>query len=176
MATPLTLRQQQHHGTPRAKSTPLQSLPMRVAYLYDQEVARWRTAVGMVMALTAVPFCRVGVSHASPSGEDASTQCSFVLTPPQVMQVSGVSKVLVTMHPGPCTLAGAVPNTQVVCLSIAGDGSPGHCASKPGQDPVIIYYFYRPGATYVVKAQGCVNTTTPPYTLCQNFGPTQTTL
>jgi hypothetical protein len=129
----------------------------------------------MVIAMAVIAVSSAGVSHASPSGGDASGQCSFVLTPPQVVQVSGESKVLAAMHPGPCTLA-AVPNSQVVCLSIAGDGSPGQCASVAGQEPAVIYYFYRPGATYVVKAQGCVNTITPPYTLCQNFGPSQTTL
>ncbi|WP_152531408.1 hypothetical protein [Mycobacterium sp. UM_CSW] len=89
--------------------------------------------------------------------------------------MSGESKVYAAIQPGPCTLT-AIPNEQVVCLSIAGDSSSGHCASVPGQAPVVIYYFYRPSATYVLKAQGCASTITPPYTLCQNFGPTQTTL
>lgn len=127
------------------------------------------------MAIAFMVACSASVSHASPSGDAGTGQCSFVLTPPKVVEVNGTSVVLTTMHPGPCTIQ-AVPNSQVVCLSIAGDGSPGQCASKAGQEPVLIYYAYRPGATYVVKAQGCVNTITPPYTLCQNFGPSQTTL
>ena len=143
--------------------------------LYHPKMARCLIVLRMVMALAVIAICSAGVSHTSPSGGEATEQCSFVLTPPKVVQVSGVSQVLVTMHPGPCTIR-AVPNSQVVCLSIAGDGSPGHCASVNGQNPVLSYYAYRPGATYVVKAQGCVNTITPPYTLCQNFGPSQTTL
>ncbi len=152
-----------------------QTLPSRGADLYYSKMFRCLAAFRLVIGMALVPIGSAAVSHASPSGEDASGQCSFVLTPPEVVQVSGESKVLVTMHPGPCTTA-AVPNSQVVCVSVAGDGSPGHCAYKSGQETVRMYYFYRPGATYVVKAQGCADSITPPYTLCQNFGPTQTTL
>lgn len=127
----------------------------------------------MVTALIA--GCSAGVSHASPSGDDAAGQCSFVLTPPKVVQVSGLSLVLATLHPGPCTME-ASPNSSVVCLSIAGEGSPGECASKNGPEPARARYPYRPGATYVVRAQGCASTYQPPYTLCQNFGPSQFTL
>jgi hypothetical protein len=133
-------------------------------------------AASRTLAVTALmAVCSAGVSDASPSGGEESGQCSFLLSPPEVVEESGRSAVLVTMRPGPCTIE-AVPNSMVVCLSIAGDGSPGHCAAEAGQQPVRMYYFYRPGATYVVKGQGCASTFTPPYILCQNFGPTQTTL
>lgn len=136
---------------------------------------RYLAALRTVVVIALIAGCSLGVSHASPSGDAGTGQCSFVLTQPKVVEVNGTNVVLATMHPGPCTIQ-AVPNSQVVCLSIAGDGSPGHCASVNGQEPVLSYYAYRPGATYVVKAQGCVNTITPPYTLCQNFGPSQITL
>lgn len=126
-----------------------------------------------VIALVAV--CSAGVSHASPSDGDETGQCSFVLSAPEVVEWSGANSVMATMHPGPCTME-AVPNSMVVCLSIAGDGSPGQCASKNGPDLVSVYYAYRPGATYVVKGQGCASTFRPPYTLCQNFGPSETTM
>jgi hypothetical protein len=128
---------------------------------------------GLLMAFIAV--YPVGVSQASPSGDDGTGQCSFILTPPKVAQVSGLSVVVATLRPGPCTIH-AQPNLSVVCLSVAGQGSPGECASQNGQNPAEVRYPYQPGTTYVVKAQGCVNTFQPPYTLCQDFGPTQTTL
>ena len=128
-----------------------------------------------LLAMALVAVCSAGVSHASPSDGDETAQCSFVLTPPEIVQWSGAAAVTVTMHPGSCTME-AFPNSTVVCLSIAGDGSPEQCASKNGPDPVSVYYAYRPGATYVVKGQGCASTITPPYTLCQNLGPSQTTM
>jgi hypothetical protein len=128
---------------------------------------------GLLMPFIAV--CPVGVSHASPSGDDETGQCSFILTPPKVVQVSGLSLVSATLRPGPCTIH-ANPNSSVVCLSVAGQSSQGECASKNGQNPAEVRYPYQPGTTYVVKGQGCVSTYQPPYTLCQDFGPTQATL
>jgi hypothetical protein len=128
---------------------------------------------GLLMAFIAV--CPAGVSHASPSDDDGTGQCTFVLSQPKVVQISGLSLVSATMRPGPCTIH-ATPNLSVVCLSVAISGSQGECASKNGQDPAEVRYPYQPGATYVVRGQGCASTFVPPYTLCQDFGPSQITL
>jgi hypothetical protein len=128
---------------------------------------------GLLMAFIAV--CPAGVSHASPSDDDGTGQCTFVLSQPKVVQISGLSLVSATMRPGPCTIH-ATPNLSVVCLSVASSGSQGECASKNGQDPAEVRYPYQPGATYVVRGQGCASTFVPPYTLCQDFGPSQITL
>jgi hypothetical protein len=122
-----------------------------------------------------VGVCPAGVSDASPSGDDGTGQCSFILTPPKVMQISGLSLVVATLRPGPCTIR-ARPNLSVVCLSVAGAGSQGECASMNGADPAEVRYPYQPGSTYVVRAQGCASTFEPPYTLCQDYGPSQITL
>ncbi|ORB00223.1 hypothetical protein BST30_23120 [Mycobacterium mantenii] len=137
-------------------------------------IRRSLVALCVVPAMALIGICPA-VSHASPSGDDGPGQCSFILTPPKVVQVSGLSVVSATLRPGPCTIH-ASPNLSVVCLSVAGGGSQGECASKNGQNPAEVRYPYQPGTTYVVKAQGCASTFQPPYTLCQNFGPTQTTL
>ena len=139
------------------------------------KMIRRLSAVQTVAAMALIAVYSASVSHASPSGNDETGQCSFVLTPPKVVQVSGLSLVSATLRPGPCTMH-AVPNVSVVCLSVAGGGSQGECASKNGQDPAEVRYPYQPGSTYVVRAQGCASTFEPPYTLCQNFGPSQTTL
>lgn len=136
---------------------------------------RSRTALWAPLLIPFITVYPVGVSNASPPGDEGTGQCSFILTPPKVAQVSGLSVVVATLRPGPCTMH-AQPNSSVVCLSVAGQGSPGECASKNGQNPAEVRYPYQPGTTYVVKAQGCVSTFQPPYTLCQDFGPTQTTL
>jgi hypothetical protein len=114
------------------------------------------------------------VSHASPAGDDEAGECSFILTPPKVMQISGLSLVVATLGPGPCTMH-ANPNSSVVCLSVAGSGSQGECASKNGADPAEVRFPYQPGLTYVVKGQGCASTFVPPYTLCQDYGPSRFT-
>jgi hypothetical protein len=130
-------------------------------------------SAGLLMVFVAV--CPAGVAHASPSDDDETGQCTFVLSQPKVVQISGLSLVSATMRPGPCTIH-ASPNLSVVCLSVAGSGSQGECASKNGQDPAEVRYPYQPGATYVLRGQGCASTFVPPYTLCQDFGPSQITL
>jgi hypothetical protein len=130
-------------------------------------------SAGLLITLTTVSS--TGVAHASPSGDDGAGECSFILTPPKVMQISGLSLVVATLRPGSCTMH-ANPNSSVVCLSVAGTGSQGECASKNGADPAEVRFPYQPGSTYVVRAQGCASTFVPPYTLCQDYGPSQFSL
>jgi len=133
------------------------------------------TALSAGLLLTFTAACTAGIAQASPSDDDGTGQCTFVLSQPKVMQFSGLSLVSATMRPGPCTIH-ATPNLSVVCLSVVGSGTQGECASKNGQDPAEVRYPYQPGATYVLRGQGCASTFVPPYTLCQDFGPTQITL
>ena len=133
------------------------------------------TALSAGLLLTFTAACPAGVAHASPSDDDGTGQCTFVLSQPKVVQISGLSLVSATMRPGPCTIH-ATPNLSVVCLSATGSGTQGECASKNGQEPAEVRYPYQPGTTYVVRGQGCASTFVPPYTLCQDFGPTQITL
>jgi hypothetical protein len=133
------------------------------------------TALSAGLLLTFTAACPAGIAHASPSDDEGSGQCTFVLSQPKVVQISGLSLVSATMRPGPCTIH-ATPNLSVVCLSVVGSGTQGECASKNGQDPAEVRYPYQPGATYVLRGQGCASTFVPPYTLCQDFPPTQITL
>lgn len=140
---------------------------------YDTSMIRLLAVFSAVLgiALTgAYPAC---VSNASPS--DDTGQCAFVLTPPTVVQISGVRFATATMEPGVCELE-VLPNSSVVCLSIEGEDSAGQCASNSGRRPAILHYTYKQGATYVVKGQGCADIFKPPYTICQNYGPSRVTL
>ena len=130
-------------------------------------------SAGLLIAFNAV--FPAGVALASPSDDDGTGQCTFVLSQPKVIQLSGMSLVSATMRPGPCTMH-ATPNMSVVCLSVAGSGTQGECGSKNGQDPAEVRYPYQAGATYILRGQGCASLFVPPYTLCQDFGPTQITL
>lgn len=125
----------------------------------------------LALALNAV--CCASISSAAPT--DDSGQCTFAITPPTVLPVSGVNYVFATMRPGPCTLE-ANPYQSTVCLSIEGEESNGQCTTKSGPDPAVLYFTYRPGATYIEKGQGCAGLTRPPYTLCQDFPASRYTL
>jgi hypothetical protein len=128
-------------------------------------------------------ICPIGVyyagsSAASPPGGPG--QCSFVLEGPKVVNVSGVNYVTAVVHPGSCTLHAHAEST--VCLSVDGDDSAGKCESGYDPQPAVVYYPYRPGATYVVKGQGCLDTLegsqspATPATVCQDIAPSRVTL
>lgn len=131
-----------------------------------------------LVAISLIGVYSPNVSNASPSEGGAAASCSFVLSPPKVVQVSGSSMVLATVKPGPCSLDG-IPNQSIICVSIQGDVSPGQCGNRPGTDPAWVYYPYQPGATYVVTGRGCVDifqdpdhpSTGPVHTTCQSLGP-----
>ena len=153
-----------------------QSGPKSAVGQYHSGIApRSLAALSAGLLLTFAAAHPAGVAHASPSDDDGTGQCTFILSQPTVVHISGLSLVSATMRPGPCTIH-ATPNVSVVCLSVVGSGTQGECASKNGQDPAEVRYPYQPGATYVLRGQGFASTFVPPYTLCQDFGPTQITL
>jgi hypothetical protein len=140
---------------------------------YNPGMMRTFVVSWAAMSLAFGGVCCAGIADASPS--DGSGRCSFVLPPLKVVQVSGVNFVFATMSPGPCTIE-ANPNSSVVCVSVEGSDSPGQCATTNGPSPAVLYFTYRPGATYVVKGQGCSSVNVPPYTICQDFPASRTTL
>src|ERR1700752_3201746 len=89
---------------------------------YSGVLSRSLTALltGLLMAYSAAH--PAGVVHASPSDDDGTGQCTFILSQPKVIQASGLSLVSATMRPGPCTIH-ATPNLSVVCLSVVGSGT-----------------------------------------------------
>jgi hypothetical protein len=136
---------------------------------------RLLSVVGTLLAAMLTGAETASVSTASPSGDPGTGQCTFLLGAPQVVRISGASFARAALQPGPCTMH-ASPNFSSVCLSLNGEDSSGQCASKTGTDPAVVYQPYRPGATYTVTGQGCASTFGPPYTVCQNVGPSQVTL
>jgi hypothetical protein len=135
-------------------------------------------AFSAFLAVFPIGLSCAGPSAASPPG--GTGQCSFVLDGPKVVNVSGVNYVTATVHPGSCTLHAHTEAT--VCLSVEGDDSAGQCGSGYDPTPAVVYYPYRPGATYVVKGQGCTDTLqgsdspATPTTLCQDISPSRVTL
>lgn len=131
-----------------------------------------------LLAICPIGLCCAAPSAASPPGGNG--QCSFVLEPPKVVNVSGVSYVTAAVHTGSCTLHAHTQTT--VCVSVEGDDSAGQCGSGRDPNPAVVYYPYRQGATYVVKGQGCADTLqgsqspATPATVCQDISPTRVTL
>jgi hypothetical protein len=136
-----------------------------------------------IVALSLWGVGSAGPTNASPSNGPASEQCSWVVNPPRVVQVSTTRMVLATVKPGPCAMD-AIPNGSVVCLSVQGGDTQGQCGKKVDADPASVYYPYRPGATYILTGQGCVDVfessnvqrTGPTSNVCQAIGPMSFTL
>lgn len=130
------------------------------------------------LAMCPIGLYCAGSSAASPPGETG--QCSFVLSPPTVVNVSGTNYVTATLHPGSCTAHAHTEST--VCLSIQGDDSAGQCGTAYTPNSAVVYFPYRPGATYIVKGQGCADvmegsdSPAQPTTVCQNVGTSRVTL
>ena len=79
------------------------------------------------------------------------TLCSFTLSPPQVVRVSGADMVTATVTPVSC--AGAFrPGVSVVCVQAA--DSSAQCTQARGEDTAQVYLPYRPGGTYTSTGRG----------------------
>ena len=139
---------------------------------------RFFGAFSAFLAISPIGLYCAGSSVASPPSENG--HCSFVLEGPKVVNISGVNYVTATVHAGSCTLNAHTAAT--VCLSVEGDDSTGQCGSENDPLTAVVMYPYRPGATYVVKAQGCMdimegsNSPATPTTVCQDIAPARVTL
>lgn len=136
------------------------------------------SAFSALLAICPVGLSYAGPAAASPSG--GSGQCSFVLDGPKVVDVSGVKYVTASVDTGACTLNA---HTEMhVCLSMEGDDSAGQCGWGYTPNAAKVFYPYRPGATYVVKGQGCADvmegsaSPATPSTVCQDIAATRVTL
>jgi hypothetical protein len=107
--------------------------------------------------------------------EPGSPPCSYTLSPPQVVQLSGTNVVTATLSPAGCNRATAY--LLVACVQLQGSDGAGQCAQGQGILPAQVFYQpYRPGATYVSTGRGCANTGNPPQPVCQPTGPLTVTL
>ena len=102
------------------------------------------------------------------------TTCTYNLSPPQVVDVSGTQMVTVTLSPGACDRSNAY--LSVACVQEEGSPGPGKCEQNNGVLTAQVFYApYRPGATYVATGRGCANTGNPPTPVCTPVGPVAAT-
>jgi hypothetical protein len=138
-------------------------------------------SIGALSALLAIcPFGLYGAGPSAASPQSGDEQCSFVLDPPKVVNISGTNLVTASVHTGSCTMHA---HTQItVCLSVEGGDSAGQCSWAGTPNPATVYYPYRQGATYVVKGQGCITilegsqSPATPAMVCHDILPSSVTL
>jgi hypothetical protein len=126
----------------------------------------------MVLAAAALALGgTAAVVHADPS----APPCSYTLSPPQVVQLSGTNVVTATLSLAACNRSTAYQT--VACVQLQGSDGPGQCAQQNGILTAQVFYQpYRPGATYISTGRGCAITGNPPQPVCLPMGPLTATL
>jgi hypothetical protein len=92
-----------------------------------------------------------GVAGAGVAGAEPPPPCGFMLSPPQVVDVSGAPMVTATVEPAVCLMPG-IAAVSVACIRGA-DGTT-QCTQAHGSDTAQVYTPYRPGATYTSTGRG----------------------
>jgi len=132
----------------------------------------------MVIGLTSTVVLTAGIVSAGGAQAQPPPNpgpCNYTLSPPQVVQVDGVSKVTATLTPAGC-LTPWKPKYGIACLSIQGGSE--RCTNSRNAVPTQVFYEpYEPGATYRSTGRGCgaiFDYTTDPN--CLLVGPLTATL
>jgi hypothetical protein len=122
----------------------------------------------VLTAATALTFAgAAGVAGAEPA---PPPPCSYTLSPPQVVQLSGTNVVTATLAPAACDQS--EPYLLVACVQLQGSDGPVQCAEGHGILPAQVYYQpYRPGSTYISTGRGCSSKGNPPQPVCLTTGP-----
>jgi hypothetical protein len=125
-------------------------------------------AVTATAALTTAP----GLAGAAPEGD--GVLCSYTMSDPHVVDVSGTQMVSATLTPSGCSDSAKPINSQV-CLTTANNA--GRCAELPGYATAHTYLSpYVPGQSYTATGRGCAARTQTPAVVCSSVGPQTATL
>jgi hypothetical protein len=137
--------------------------------IYDPGMLRSLTLLIAAAALPVAGTAAVAVA------EPAPTTCTYNLSPPQVVGVSGTDMVTATLSPGACDRSNAY--LSVACVQMQGSPGPPKCEQNNGVLTAQVFYApYQPGATYVSTGRGCANTGNPPQPVCTPVGPVAATI
>ena len=131
--------------------------------IYDRRMIR---SLMLLVAAAMLPVAGIGIAAADP----VPPTCTYNLSPPQVVDVSGTGMVTATLSPGACDRSNVY--LSVACLQLQGSSEAPKCEQNNGVLTAQVYYApYRPGATYVATGRGCANTGNPPQPVCTPVGP-----
>jgi hypothetical protein len=132
----------------------------------------------MIRSLTlliASAVLPVAATAAVAGAQPAPPTCTYNLSPPQVVDVSGTDMVTATLSTGACDQS--TTHESVACLQQEGSPGPPQCELNNGMLTAQVFYApYRPGATYVSTGRGCATTGNPPQSVCTPVGPVAATL
>jgi len=141
--------------------------------IYDPGMRRRLLAFPAVVTSAFVGIVTASAADAEPNQPPS---CSFTLTPPQLVQVSGADMVAATLTMASCTGL-AAPASSVACVHAEGSDSAEQCVDGKGLLPAQVYFApYRAGTTYISTGRGCAIVTAPPSSICQSIGPYTATL
>lgn len=119
-----------------------------------------------LVAAAMLPVAGTAVAAADP----VPPTCTYNLSPPQVVDVSGTDMVTATLSPGACERSNVY--LSVACLQLQGSQEAPKCEQNNGVLTAQVYFApYRPGSTYVATGRGCANTGNPPQPVCTPVGP-----
>lgn len=136
--------------------------------IYDPPMVRSLMFLIAAATLPVAGTAAVAVAEPPPT-------CTYNLSPPQVVDVSGTRMVTATISPGACERSNAY--LSVACIQMQGSPGPPKCAQNNGIVPAQVFYApYEPGATYVSTGRGCANTGNPPQPVCTPVGPLTETI
>lgn len=136
--------------------------------IYDPGMIRSLTILVAAATLPLAGTTAVAVAEPPPT-------CSYNLTAPQVVNVSGTNMVTATIQPGACERANVY--LSVACVQKQGSQEAPKCEENNGVLPAQVFYApYEPGATYVSTGRGCANTGNPPQPVCTPVGPYTATI
>ncbi len=125
-----------------------------------------------VLAATALVL---GSTSAVASAQPVESPCSYNLTPPTVLNLSGTDVVTATINPGACDGANTI--SMVACIQMPGSSGPGQCAKSNGIVAAQVFFQpYHPGTTYTSTGRGCAAKGNPAQKYCQERGPIAATL
>lgn len=134
-----------------------------------------KTVPSIAWALTTIFLGAASAQAAPPETPLPAQSCTFKLTAPFVVKVSGTDMVAATISPGACT-EGIQPNSFTVCVEMSGNSRP-QCNFRPVYDPVTVYFApYRSGTTYRSTGRGCGNVFPMADESCFSVGPYSATL
>ena len=126
-------------------------------------------------AALAVTAAMLGFGAPAAGAQPQPEACTYRLSAPTVVNVSGTDMVTATVGVGACD--GAVTFQTTACIAMEGTEGPGQCAQGRGILPAQVFFQpYRPGATYTATGSGCATKGNPPQKYCVTTGPATTTL
>lgn len=132
--------------------------------------------VPSAVACVALTVGLTGGVGAPVAGAAPPPPCGFKISPPEVIEVEGISVVTTTVGPDVCLVPPAGPSQNVACIQMQG-GTGQTCTQSNPAGIAQVYVPFVPGSTYTATGRGCPSWTGQDIAdNCQILGPVDATL